>query len=203
MSTPVKRDPSPVLDILPREQSTSSTANEFLQLISDPFSTQVRSNTFEYQSHFADVLQIQSDAVLASVATSFVITIVIALIFCLLRPWNTVVYAPRLRHADEKHAPPPVGKGLFAWVTPVIKTKEQAVIEKVGLDAAIFLRFIKMCRNIFLVLSIIGCAILIPVNVVTGNLQTFKDNNFNVSGFMKVRLKTEALFESHANLLCR
>ena len=189
MSTPVRRDPSPVLDILPRQQSTSSTADEFLQLISDPFSTQVSSTTDEHQSHFANVLQIQSDAVLASVATSFAITLVIALIFCLLRPWNTVVYAPRLRHADEKHAPPPVGKGLFAWVTPVIKTREQAVIEKVGLDAAIFLRFIKMCRNMFLVLSILGCAILIPVNVVTGNLQTFKGNNFNVSGFMKVRLQ--------------
>jgi hypothetical protein len=190
MSTPVRRHPSPVLDILPRQQSTSSTADEFLQLISDPFSTQVRINTDDHQkSPFADIMQIQSDAVLASVATSFAITIVIALIFCLLRPWNTVVYAPRLRHADEKHAPPPVGKGLFAWVIPVIKTKEQAVIEKVGLDAAIFLRFIKMCRNMFLVLSIIGCSILIPVNVVTGNLQTFKDDSFNVSGFMKVRLK--------------
>ncbi len=201
MSTPVKRDPSPVLDILPRQQSTSSAANEFLQLISDPFSTQVRSNIDAHQSHLLNVLQIQSDAVLASVATSFAITIVIALIFCLLRPWNTVVYAPRLRHADEKHAPPPVGKGLFAWVTPVIKTKEQAVIEKVGLDAAIFLRFIKMCRNMFLILTIVGCSILIPVNVVTGNLQTFKGNNFNVSGFMKVRLNQKSSFESDANSL--
>ena len=187
MSTPVRRDPSQVLDILPRQQSTSNTADEFLQLISDPFSTQVRSKHQQPSKPFADALQIQSDAVLASVATSFVITVVIALVFCLLRPWNTVVYAPRLRHADEKHAPPPVGKGLFAWVTPVIKTREQAVIEKVGLDAAIFLRFIKMCRNMFLVLSVIGCAILIPVNVITGNLQTFKGNSFNVSGFMKVR----------------
>jgi len=198
MSTPVRRDPSPVLDILPRQQSTSSAADEFLQLISDPFSTQVSTDDHQ-KPPFADILQIQSDAVLASVATSFVITILIALIFCLLRPWNTVVYAPRLRHADEKHAPPPVGKGLFAWVTPVIKTKEQAVIEKVGLDAAIFLRFIKMCRNMFLVLSILGCSILIPVNVVTGNLQTFKGNSFNVSGFMKVRLRLETLFEVDAD----
>jgi hypothetical protein len=59
-------------------------------------------------------------------------------------------------------------------------------VEKIGLDAVIFIRFIKMCRNMFLVLSFIGCAILIPVNVVTGNVQTFKDNNFNVSGFMKM-----------------
>ena len=114
------------------------------------------------------------------------------------------MYAPRLRHADEKHAPPPVGKGLFSWITPVTKTKEQTVIEKVGLDAAIFLRFIKMCRNIFLVLTVIGCGILIPVNVVTGNLQTFKGNSFNVSGFMKVGLKVvNHSSKLNANLFCR
>jgi len=60
------------------------------------------------------------------------------------------------------------------------------MVEKAGLDAAIFMRFIKMCRNMFLVLSALGCGILIPVNVVTGNVQTFKGNSFNVSGFMKM-----------------
>lgn len=58
-----------------------------------------------------------------------------------------------------------MGKGFFAWVKPVINTREPQLIETVGLDAAIFLRFTKMCRNIFIFLSIIGCLVMIPVNV--------------------------------------
>ena len=79
-----------------------------------------------------------------------------------------MVYAPRLKHADEKHAPPLVGKGVFAWVLPVIKTEEQLLVDKVGLDAAVFLRFAKMCRNMFLVASVVGCGILIPINITGG-----------------------------------
>lgn len=58
-----------------------------------------------------------------------------------------------------------MGKGLFAWIKPVLKTREPQLVETVGLDAAIFLRFTKMCRNIMICLSIIGCLIMIPVNI--------------------------------------
>jgi hypothetical protein len=96
-------------------------------------------------------------------------TVVINLLFCFLRPYNAIVYAPRLKHADEKHAPPPLGKGFFAWVMPIVKTREAVFVGKVGLDATVFLRFTRMCRNLFLVMSIIGCGVMIPVNVVHSN----------------------------------
>src|SRR5437870_5111318 len=88
----------------------------------------------------------------------------IALLFSLVRPYNSIVYAPKLKHADESHAPPPLGKGIFAWVGPLWKTKEADLVRLVGMDATIFMRFTIMCRNLFVVLSIIGCAVLIPVN---------------------------------------
>ena len=91
--------------------------------------------------------------------------LVITLFFSLLRPLNTTVYAPKTKHADKKHAPPPIGNGLFAWFSPLITTHEDQLVEKVGMDAVIFLRFTKMCRNIFLVLSIVGCGVLIPVHI--------------------------------------
>ncbi|KAF2843331.1 DUF221-domain-containing protein [Patellaria atrata CBS 101060] len=144
-----------------------SSTDEFLELISNPFSS-----------------AIQSDAFLASLGTSLGITFFVAIVFCLLRPYNTVVYAPRLKHADEKHAPPPLGKGVFAWVKPVVQTKEDILVEKIGLDATIFLRFTKMCRNLFLVLSIVGCGILIPVNVVGG--KQFTSGHNDISTFMRM-----------------
>lgn len=79
------------------------------------------------------------------------------------------MYAPRLRNADQKHAPPPIGRGIFAWLTPVIKTKEQELAEKVGLDATVFIRFTKMCRNIFIILGLLGCAVFIPLNILSNN----------------------------------
>lgn len=37
----------------------------------------------------------------------------------------------------------------------------------VGVDATVFLRFTRMCRNIFAILAVLGCAILIPIHVTT------------------------------------
>ena len=96
---------------------------------------------------------------------SLAVTPAIVLGFCLLRPYNTIVYAPRARHADAKHAPPPVSKGLFAWVSAIARTKEQDLVEKVGLDAALFMRFTRMMRNTFTILAAVGCGVLIPFNI--------------------------------------
>lgn len=92
-----------------------------------------------------------------------------SLAFCLLRPYNRVVYAPRAKHADSKHAPPQIGKGIFDWIAPVAKTKEQDFVDKVGLDAAVFMRTARMLRNIFTALSVVGCGILIPTYLVTSS----------------------------------
>ena len=146
-------DPSRTFLLYPRATPTPlSASQQFLALVSDPFSSQMQSKAF-----------------FASLGTSLGITAIVALLFCFLRPYNATVYAPRLRHADEKHAPPALGKGPFAWLSPVLKTKEQALVDKIGMDAAVFIRFTKMCRNIFLVLTIVGCAILIPLNIKGAN----------------------------------
>ncbi|KAK3679357.1 hypothetical protein LTR78_000918 [Recurvomyces mirabilis] len=136
--------------LLPRQSSggNGNAGDELLSLLSSGFAS-----------------QLATDSVYASVATSLGLTLGIALLFSFIRPYNNVVYAPRAKHADSKHAPPPVSKGLFGWIPPLIQTKEQDLVEKVGLDAAIFLRFNRMLRNIFSVLSLLGCGTLIPVYI--------------------------------------
>lgn len=107
---------------------------------------------------------LQAQSVFASLGTSLGFTAITAVLFSALRPYNQIVYAPKLKHADDKHAPPPVGTGYLAWLKPLWTTKEDDLIQYVGLDATIFLRFTRMCRNIFLALSVVACAILIPIN---------------------------------------
>jgi hypothetical protein len=80
-----------------------------------------------------------------------------------------MVYAPKLRHADKEHAPPPIGKGFFSWMKPVATVSETEMVERMGMDATVFLRFTRMCRNMFLVMSILGCAVMIPINISHSN----------------------------------
>ncbi|KAI1503793.1 DUF221 domain protein [Biscogniauxia marginata] len=131
--------------LVPR-QDAKSPAEELLELLQNPFKQ-----------------TLTDGAIWSALGTSLGFTAFIALAFSFLRPYNTVVYAPKLKHADEKHAPPPIGKGYFAWFPPLWKTSEKDVILHAGMDAAIFLRFTRMCRNIFLVVAVFGCAILLPV----------------------------------------
>lgn len=145
--------------ILSRREEKSS-ADIFLELLRDPF-----------KSAF------QVDALWVSLGTSLGVTFGLALLFSLFRPRNSVVYAPKLKHADRKHAPPPLGKGIFAWVVPIVKTKEAELVDKLGLDATVFLRFTRMCRNIFLSLSLIGCLVLIPVDISSSKKEWAKDHS--------------------------
>jgi hypothetical protein len=61
-----------------------------------------------------------------------------------------------------------MGKGPLAWIGPVLKTKEHELVNLIGLDATIFLRMLRMCRNIFLCITVVGCGILIPINMIKG-----------------------------------
>ncbi|KAK4241972.1 protein OSCA1 [Achaetomium macrosporum] len=130
--------------LFPRDEDPTQV---LLKLLSDPFSS-----------------QLQQSSVFAALGSSLGITAAIAVCFSFLRPYNSVVYAPKLKHADEKHAPPPLGKGILAWVVPLWSTSEQDLVNLVGMDAALFMRFTRMCRNIFVILSVLGCGMLIPVN---------------------------------------
>lgn len=134
---------------------------------------------------------------------SFVLAGLLFLVFCFLRPRNSRVYAPRAKHADEKHRPIPLGKKPFSWLSAVKDVKEQDLVDKIGLDAVVFLRFMRMLRNIFCVVTAIGCGILIPINVVGGS--PFYKQWKSVPTLMKVSLSPPSEHETwtdHGSLDC-
>ncbi|RKP38958.1 hypothetical protein BJ085DRAFT_29644 [Dimargaris cristalligena] len=57
----------------------------------------------------------------------------------------------------------------LGWLLPVINTSEMFMLQTVGLDAVMFLRFFKLSIAIFCVLAVPGLCILIPINVVGSN----------------------------------
>ncbi|CAN8102953.1 unnamed protein product [Discula destructiva] len=128
-------------------QDDQDGGQKLLDLLKNPFSS-----------------ELQTSSIWASLASSLGVTVAVIILFSFFRPYHTVVYAPKLKHADESRAPPPLGKGPFAWVMPLWKTKEKDLIRLAGMDAAVFMRFLDMCRNMFLIMAVAGCAILVPIN---------------------------------------
>ncbi|KAF4587907.1 DUF221 domain protein [Ophiocordyceps camponoti-floridani] len=131
-----------------RDDSPNDASKQLLDLLKNPFRGQL------------------ADAALPpAIGISLGFTALIAICFSFIRPYNQAIYAPKLKHADEKHAPPPLGRKPWSWITPLMNTTEASLVPQIGMDATIFLRFTRMCRNMFLVLALVGIAILVPVNV--------------------------------------
>lgn len=110
--------------------------------------------------------------------TSLGVTVGIAVTFSFLRPYNQSVYAPKLKHADEKHAPPPIGKKIWSWIPPLWNTGEAELVHHVGMDATVFLRFVRMCIFIFASISVFCIAILIPVYLNNADKQALANRDW-------------------------
>ncbi len=141
--------------LAPRQSTTASTGDDtgdqLLNLFADPFQAALQTNAFW-----------------ASLGIYIPLTILLGVVFSFIRPRHRLVYAPKSKHADEKHAPPPMGNGVLSWIGPVSKAKEDVLMDKIGMDAIVFLRFTRMLRNMFITLGLIGLCIMIPVNVTQG-----------------------------------
>ncbi|RKF64310.1 Uncharacterized protein GcC1_133001 [Golovinomyces cichoracearum] len=148
---------SGIRDVIHENLRRTTGASELLELLKNP-----------YQAQLAQI------SVIASFGTSIGLTALLAIGFSLLRPYNSVVYAPKLKIAGDKHAPPPLGKEIFAWVKPLLETTEQELVFLIGLDAVVFLRILAMCRNIFVATAIVGCCILVPINLANGTERNVK-----------------------------
>lgn len=135
--------------------TTTSTGNNIVDIIRD-------ANT-EQRGKF-DI-----NSILSSVGFSIGISVILIFAFSVLRPRNTVVYAPKVKYADEKHQPPKLENTPWAWIRPIVSLREEYMLERIGLDAVIFLRFLRLCRNYLALIAIIGCGAIIPINVIGTN----------------------------------
>ncbi|BEJ11918.1 hypothetical protein CspHIS471_0203780 [Cutaneotrichosporon sp. HIS471] len=107
--------------------------------------------------------------------------------FSLLRPRQSKVYAPKIKYGmpppdnplddpDYEQPPPALSGSFFAWLSPVVRIKEHEMIKNIGMDATVFLRFVRMLIWIFAVVSIYGVALIVmyvlynknPANNVSG-----------------------------------
>ncbi|KAG9041820.1 hypothetical protein FS837_011694 [Tulasnella sp. UAMH 9824] len=98
--------------------------------------------------------------------------------FNLLRPRNKIIYEPKVKYYEGEKRPPRIKEGFFDWLSPLIHTKEPELLEKIGLDAVAFLRFLRLTRWLFLGIAVLCCGILIPIDF-SFNSQHVQKNNRN------------------------
>ncbi|KAF9143831.1 hypothetical protein BG015_000296 [Linnemannia schmuckeri] len=110
--------------------------------------------------------KLQPTALAVNLGTNITLSILTLGAFCWLRPRNGVIYARKYKASPEDKRAPKLAEGYFAWMAPVWHCPDSELVEKIGLDAVVFIRFIRMCRQVFIALTILGCGTLIPINVI-------------------------------------
>ncbi|KAG0239108.1 hypothetical protein B0O80DRAFT_13677 [Mortierella sp. GBAus27b] len=83
------------------------------------------------------------------------------LLFCILRRRWTTMFAPRTKL--RRHTPPILSSTFFGWIPQLLRIPEAEVLECVGLDAVMLLRFFHMAFKMFLYCSIPGFLVIVPV----------------------------------------
>uniref|UniRef100_A0A8H7Y363 DUF221-domain-containing protein n=1 Tax=Psilocybe cubensis TaxID=181762 RepID=A0A8H7Y363_PSICU len=115
-----------------------------------------------------------------------VVSVVTILLFNILRPKNKIIYEPKVKYHEGAKPPPRISDSLFGWLPPLIHTKEPELLDKIGLDAVAFLRFLRLLRWLFTAITILTCGILLPINVVY-NLRNVKSTKRDILSMLTIR----------------
>lgn len=111
------------------------------------------------------------------------------------QPLDCVLYTelcfsqPKTYLVPERQRTKPPPSGIINWIIPVFRTSNSDFIQKCGLDAYFFLRYLRTLLKIFVPLSLLILPILIPINLVNGRGSHFAVGQYsnrstytNVSG---------------------
>ena len=94
--------------------------------------------------------------------------VVLSLFLCTRkRAANRFVYAPRTllpQFRQGRPEPPPLPDTWLSWVAVVWRVSRDDLIAYAGLDAYMFCRFCMLCVEMFAAMTVLGVAILVPVN---------------------------------------
>ncbi len=123
---------------------------------------------------------------LKGLLTSFVLNIGISsallIAFSVLRPRNKVVYQPRLKYAVDSKRPVMLSDAAWAWISVAFSLRPENHVEKIGLDATMFLLFVRFCLELFSLLTIIAiplCLFHYYAPILQGTEQSLNDLPLN------------------------
>ncbi|XP_065670780.1 uncharacterized protein LOC100213564 isoform X3 [Hydra vulgaris] len=82
------------------------------------------------------------------------------------------IYSPRLLLIERKSVPGSTSQTIFSWIGPSFKATDQDIYAFSGLDALVFLRFMRLVLKFALITLPFGMIVLLPLNIYGGNQLT-------------------------------
>lgn len=108
------------------------------------------------------------EALVAAIGYAFATFAAQILIFLVLRLRLSRIYRPRSYLVAERERVPVPPSGIFGWLKPIFETPKLNFIQKCGLDAYFFMRYLRMLLKIFLPMALVIIPILLPLNRYSG-----------------------------------
>lgn len=101
---------------------------------------------------------------------------VLIIIFILFSVWRRLAltrkfYAPkRFTQSEGYHPPPSLGESFLNWVPKVVRMNEAEVIGCAGIDAALYVKFLRMSWETFFLVSLLSLIIILPINLTSNEV---------------------------------
>src|ERR1700761_6600632 len=122
----------------------------------------------------------------ASFITAIVIFAIQVVISLLIKDRFARIYQPRTYLVPERERTKPSPSGWWKWIKPVVTTSNSDFVQRCGLDAYFFLRYLRTLLKIFVPAALVILPILIPINTISGRGADFATgpnvNQTNVTG---------------------
>ncbi|KAJ1917962.1 hypothetical protein H4219_002903 [Mycoemilia scoparia] len=99
---------------------------------------------------------------ITQILTAFFLGSACIIVFSWLRPKFPDLYSPRIRLDRTK--PLKLPKSYFGWIWTVVKTSDEFILQTLGLDSLIYMRFWRLCIYIFLLMGAFSLVMIVPVN---------------------------------------
>ncbi|TPX38346.1 hypothetical protein SmJEL517_g00176 [Synchytrium microbalum] len=80
--------------------------------------------------------------------------------FSFVRFTNKYTYQTRALLAPDEKKPRKLGKFPLAWVVRAFTDNETKDVNKIGMDAVMYLRFVRLCAHVFLTFTILGIPLM-------------------------------------------
>ncbi|ORX44793.1 DUF221-domain-containing protein [Hesseltinella vesiculosa] len=119
-----------------------------------------------FQDQKSQDSELNIKAMATQIGLNLAIAIAVMVGFCLLRPRNILIYAPKSKYSDESARPPTLSQQWYSWIKPLWTVRDDYLLPRVGYDAVLFIKFLRLIRTLLWIMTIIGLGALVPVNIV-------------------------------------
>jgi hypothetical protein len=124
------------------------------------------------------------------------IGVILYLVFSFVRPWNITFYSPRML-AKHIRSPKKISSHLFSWIITTTSISDRELLKDAGLDAYMFLRFLRLSRRLFLIFTIIGLPIMLPLNIIRSHKERIDNRLDGIREWTVANITDEDRFWGH------